>query len=150
MHCFFLIILVFKLEVKSMPKVGVFAAIFDENERILLTKIKYGSRNWTLPGGHLEKNESPIEGVKREVYEETGYIVEINNLIAIYSSPSKDDLVLLFKVVIVGKDSWEPNSEIERIGFFERTELPSQIHPWNIKRIKDAFNNVTSNIHIFN
>jgi hypothetical protein len=26
-----------------MPKVGVFAAIFDEDGRILLTKIKYGS-----------------------------------------------------------------------------------------------------------
>jgi 8-oxo-dGTP diphosphatase len=133
-----------------MPKVGVFAAIFDEDGRILLTKIKYGSGNWTLPGGHLEKNESPIEGVKREVYEETGYIVEANHLIAVYSSPSKDDLVLLFKVAIVGQDSWEPNSEIEKIAFFERNELPSQLHPWNIKRIKDAFNQVTSNIHIFN
>jgi 8-oxo-dGTP diphosphatase len=135
-----------KLEVKRMPKVGVFAAIFYENGRILLTKIKYGSGNWTIPGGHLEKNES----VKREVYEETGYIVEINNLISVYSSPSKDDLVLLFKVAIVGQDSWEPNNEIEKIAFFERTELPSQLHPWNIKRIKDAFNNVTSNMHIFN
>jgi 8-oxo-dGTP diphosphatase len=139
-----------KLEVKRMPKVGVFAAIFDENGRILLTKIKYGSGNWTIPGGHLEKNESPIEGVKREVYEETGYIVEINNLISVYSSPLKDDLVLLFKVAIVGQDSWEPNNEIEKIAFFERTELPSQLHPWNIKWIKDAFNNVTSNMHIFN
>jgi 8-oxo-dGTP diphosphatase len=108
-----------KLEVKRMPKVGIFAAIFDENGRILLTKIKYGSGNWTIPGGHLEKNESPIEGVKREVYEETGYIVEINNLISVYSSPSKDDLVLLFKVAIVGQDSREPNSEIEKIAFLK-------------------------------
>jgi hypothetical protein len=66
-----------KLEVKCMPKVGVFAAIFDEDE----------------------------------VYEETGYIVEANHLIAVYSSPSKDDLVLLFKVAIVGQDSWEPKAK---------------------------------------
>jgi 8-oxo-dGTP diphosphatase len=54
-----------------MPKVGVFAAIFNKENHILLVKIKYGSQNWTLPGGHLDSNESPIDGVKREVLEET-------------------------------------------------------------------------------
>ncbi len=33
--------------------VGVFAAITDKDNRILLTKIGYGSRNWTFPGGQL-------------------------------------------------------------------------------------------------
>ncbi|MBM6617792.1 NUDIX hydrolase [Bacillus suaedaesalsae] len=132
-----------------MPTVGVFAAIFDNDERILLTKINYGSGNWTLPGGHLEKNESPIEGVIREVFEETGCIVEVENLICVYSSPLKDDLVLLFKVKLIDQIKWRPNQEIEKLAFFNRNELPTQIHPWNIKRIKDAFNNKFSNIYIF-
>jgi hypothetical protein len=38
-----------------MPKVGVFAAIIVRNERILLTKINYGSGNWTLQVGILQK-----------------------------------------------------------------------------------------------
>jgi ADP-ribose pyrophosphatase YjhB (NUDIX family) len=132
-----------------MPKVGVFATIIDNHDRILLTKIRYGSGNWTLPGGHLEKNESPIDGVKREVFEETGYVVEIENLVSIYSAPSKDDLVLLFRTRIVEQKKWEPNDEIEKVAFFERTNLPSQLHPWNIKRIDDAYNNKVSNLHIF-
>jgi ADP-ribose pyrophosphatase YjhB (NUDIX family) len=133
----------------KMPKVGVFATIIDKFDRILLTKIRYGSGNWTLPGGHLEKNESPIDGVKREVLEETGYVVEVENLVSIYSAPSKDDLVLLFRTRIVEKNDWEPNDEIEQVAFFERTNLPSQLHPWNIKRIDDAYNNKVSNLHIF-
>jgi 8-oxo-dGTP diphosphatase len=61
-----------------------------------------------------------------------------------------ENFLLVGKLFYSESNSWEPNSEIEKIAFFERTELPSQLHPWNIKRIKDAFNNVTSNIHIFN
>jgi 8-oxo-dGTP diphosphatase len=72
-----------------VPKVGVFAAIFDLNNRILCAKLNYGSGNWTLPGGHLEINESPYDGIKREVFEETGYIIDIENLISVYSAPQR-------------------------------------------------------------
>jgi 8-oxo-dGTP diphosphatase len=86
-----------------MPSVGVFAAIFNEHNHILLVKIKYGSQNWTLPGGHLDPHESPIDGVKREILEETGFVVEVDHLISLYSAPEKDDLVLLFKPTLKSK-----------------------------------------------
>lgn len=98
---------------------------------------------------HLENNESPYDGVKREVLEETGYIVDIENLISVYSAPQKDDIVFLFKARIKGKIEWEPNSEIQQIEFFERDALPSQIHQWNIKRINDAYDNKISNLWVF-
>lgn len=132
-----------------MPKVGVFAAVFDKNNKILCVKINYGSGNWTLPGGHLENNESLYDGVKREVLEETGYIVDIENLISVYSAPKKDDIVFLFKAKIKRQIEWKPNDEIQQIGFFERNALPSQIHPWNIKRINDAYENKMSNLWVF-
>jgi len=132
-----------------MPKVGVFAAVFDGKDKILCVKINYGSGNWTLPGGHLEDNESPYDGVKREVLEETGYIVDIENLISVYSAPQKDDIVFLFKARIKGRIEWKPDSEIQQIGFFERTNLPTPIHPWNIKRINDAYENKISNLWVF-
>lgn len=132
-----------------MPKVGVFAAVFDKNNNILCVKINYGSGNWTLPGGHLENNESLYDGTKREVLEETGYIVDIENLISVYSVPKKDDIVFLFKARIKGQIEWKPNDEIQQIGFFARNALPSQIHPWNIKRINDAYENKMSNLWVF-
>jgi len=33
---------------------------------------KFGGGKWNGPGGKLEPNESPVEGVHREVFEETG------------------------------------------------------------------------------
>jgi len=131
-----------------MATVGVFAAIFDDKDRILLVKITYGSGNWTFPGGHLEKNESPIDGVKREVLEETGYIVDVEHLISVYSAPNKDDLVFLFKCKIIEQVGIHDN-EIEQVAFFTRDNLPTQIHPWNIKRINDAYENKISNIYVF-
>jgi 8-oxo-dGTP diphosphatase len=132
-----------------MPSVGVFAAIFDQHNRILLVKIKYGSCNWTLPGGHLEANESPIDGVKREVLEETGYNVDVSHLISIYSAPIKNDLVLLFRAIKTGQENWTTNDEIEEIGFFPREQLPHQLHAWNRRRIDDAYQNLKSNLCIF-
>lgn len=34
-------------------------------------------QKWLPPGGHLEENETPIEGLYREVLEETGLQIEI-------------------------------------------------------------------------
>lgn len=40
---------------------------------------------WGLPGGGLEPGEGPVEGVLREVWEETGQQIELGELIAVQS-----------------------------------------------------------------
>lgn len=132
-----------------MPSVGVFAVVSNEENEVLCVKLNYGSGNWTLPGGHLEKNESPIEGVKREVFEETGYVVEVVNFVGVYSSPDKDDLVLLFRADIHKEGTFLPNEEIQQRKFFALDSLPEAMHPWNRKRIHDAFTEANSSLHIF-
>lgn len=42
--------------------------------------------DWGLPGGGLEAGESPVDGVHREVWEETGQRIELGELISIQSS----------------------------------------------------------------
>lgn len=41
--------------------------IFNEKNQLLIVK---NETNWTIPGGHPEKNESPLETLSREVMEE--------------------------------------------------------------------------------
>jgi len=49
--------------------VGIGAIVFNKG-RLLVVKDRF-SPGYKLPGGHVDKNESIINAVKREVYEET-------------------------------------------------------------------------------
>jgi bis(5'-nucleosidyl)-tetraphosphatase len=57
-----------------MPKeTSAGAVIFrKEGNQILYLLLHYEAGHWDLPKGHIEKNETEIETVKREVEEETG------------------------------------------------------------------------------
>ncbi len=58
----------------DVVRVGVAALIYDAQDRLLigLRKSPHGRGNWSFPGGHLEKGETPEECMKRELFEETG------------------------------------------------------------------------------
>lgn len=67
----------------ATPKVDVRAFILSEHKVLLIREDADGGR-WTLPGGWADVNESPSESVIREVEEESGYIVEPKQLLAVF------------------------------------------------------------------
>jgi ADP-ribose pyrophosphatase YjhB (NUDIX family) len=66
------------------PKVGADAAIFNDQGEILLMERADGS-GWCLPCGWVEANERPIDAAVREVYEETGLQVEVQQLVGVFT-----------------------------------------------------------------
>ena len=66
------------------PKVGTNAAIFNDKGEILLMERSDGS-GWCLPCGFVEPNETPAEGVIREVSEETGLDIKIKQLVGVFT-----------------------------------------------------------------
>ena len=62
---------------------GVAAVIWNDRGEVLLIRRAKEPRKgqWSLPGGKVEFGETLIEGVRREVCEETGLEVEILGLI---------------------------------------------------------------------
>ncbi|HUY53428.1 MAG TPA: NUDIX hydrolase [Candidatus Dormibacteraeota bacterium] len=54
--------------------------IISDGKNILIVKNWLGPNKFTLPGGGLKKNENPKAGTAREIKEETGIIVDSNNL----------------------------------------------------------------------
>lgn len=67
---------------RPVPRVPVSAGAFisDDEGRLLIVKPTYKS-GWTVPGGQLEDDgESPWEGCRREVAEETGLVVTSGRL----------------------------------------------------------------------
>ncbi|TQQ85343.1 (deoxy)nucleoside triphosphate pyrophosphohydrolase [Peptacetobacter hominis] len=66
-----------------MKNIEVVAAIIINNKKILSTQRGYGSLKggWEFPGGKIEKNETHIQALKREIKEELNACIEVDNFL---------------------------------------------------------------------
>jgi 8-oxo-dGTP diphosphatase len=133
----------------TVATIYVFAVIFGEEERILCVRLNYGAKNWTTPGGQVESGESPVEALKREVFEEIGCRIKATDLIGVYAKPFEDDLVLCFEAKVIGREPWEPDHEIAEVKYFARTELPEEMTYIVRTRIWDALDHARGIIRVF-
>lgn len=79
----------------SAPKKRIACGVifFNTKKEILIAKPTYKS-GWTLPGGIVEKSESPLQGAKRETLEEIGLSRTPQKLLCIdhkYDAVKSDD-----------------------------------------------------------
>ncbi|WP_299014841.1 NUDIX domain-containing protein [uncultured Caulobacter sp.] len=118
--------------------VGVFATVFDDAGRVLLVRQAYGEQAWTQPGGGLEVGETPIEGVLREILEETGCVAEVTAFIGTYVSVFRSDVVLHFEARVVEHGQREPDDEIADLGFFIADDLPGHMRVHTRARVGDG------------
>ncbi|MTI70544.1 MAG: NUDIX hydrolase [Firmicutes bacterium] len=58
--------------------------IFNNNIEVLL--IKNPRKGWEYSGGIVENGETVIQGLKREIKEESGVEIDIINMVGIYSN----------------------------------------------------------------
>ena len=73
------------MDVYVLPRIPASAGaiLHDGSGRILVLKPTYKS-GWTVPGGQIEEDgESPWEGCRREVAEETGLVVDAGRLVCV-------------------------------------------------------------------
>lgn len=64
--------------------VAVGGIVKRENGDILLVKSE--RRGWEFPGGQVEVGESLPEALKREIFEESGIVAEVKDIIGMYSN----------------------------------------------------------------
>ena len=76
---------------RSLPgkRMGVGVIFYNKKGEVLLVKPNY-KEGWTIPGGNIEKDESPKTGAMREVKEEINLDVEELSLLCINYHSAKD------------------------------------------------------------
>ena len=74
------------------PSLTVDIFIFDENQNFILIKRKNEPYKdyWALPGGFVDYGECVEDAAIREALEETSINVKLDQLIGVYSNPSRD------------------------------------------------------------
>jgi ADP-ribose pyrophosphatase YjhB (NUDIX family) len=134
----------------ATPKVDVRAACFRNEEVLLVQERSDGS--WTLPGGWADVNESATECVKREVLEESGFLVRIQKLAAVldrdkhrHEPPFLFHVYKMFFVCEVVGGASKPSMETTAAEFFPVAKLPplsiSRVLPEQVRRMYEHWRN---------
>ncbi|PVX39693.1 phosphatase NudJ [Pasteurella langaaensis DSM 22999] len=66
------------------PNITMACVVHCKGKFLFVEEIEYGKRTLNQPAGHLEKDESILQGASRELYEETGICADIQKLLKIY------------------------------------------------------------------
>ncbi|MFI1303924.1 NUDIX domain-containing protein [Streptomyces sioyaensis] len=72
----------------ATPRMAAGALFFDDQDQVLLVKPSYKPK-WEIPGGYIERGESPLAACQREVQEELGITPGIGPLLVIDWAPSE-------------------------------------------------------------
>lgn len=103
--------------------VGVTGIIFNDKNEVLLFKHTYRSHAWSLPGGYLKSGEHPREGLEREIKEESGLVVSVDESLKTRTDRDSARLDMCYTGVLIGGD-FKPTREVSEYGFFAMDKLP--------------------------
>ncbi len=123
--------------------------IFNKNGEVLLQK-RADCNKWGFPGGAIELGETPEMAAKREVKEETGLVVEVDNLIGIYTDSDVicangdkvHSICIGYEMSIVGGELICDENETLELKYFSLNDMPELFckqHEELLRDIKNLF-----------
>ncbi|GAA3104252.1 hypothetical protein GCM10020254_57590 [Streptomyces goshikiensis] len=86
---------------RPLHSVSVAGIVIRDDGRVLVIR-RADNGAWEPPGGILERDERPEEGVLREVAEETGIAVEVERLTGVYKNLTLGVIALVFRCRPIG------------------------------------------------
>lgn len=103
--------------------------IIDVDDHIVLIERKHTPVGWALPGGFVDYGESVEDAAKREALEETSLEVELDELLYVYSNPSRDARQHNLSVVFIAHsitpiEKMEAQDDARAVKLFSFDALP--------------------------
>ena len=125
------------------PLAVVDTAVLDPTGRLLLIR-RADDKLWAMPGGACEVGETPAAAGAREVWEETGYTVEITRLLGVFDSrrsgtiSSRHLYHFLFAAAPVAGEA-TPSNETLDVRWFDLGDIPwTELSPGHAFRIQQV------------
>lgn len=103
-------------------------AAINKEGKILIAKrnLEPGKNRWALPGGFVERDETPEDTCLRELKEETGIDGEITRLIGVYIQRTRKygSLLVIGYVVGVLHENISISNEVKEAKFVNQRDIP--------------------------
>jgi ADP-ribose pyrophosphatase YjhB (NUDIX family) len=101
---------------------GAHVLATDDRGRILVVRTTYLGPEWMLPGGRVERGETPHAAAVRETREETGLHVGVDRLVLVDAHRSRD-VSFVFLGRVEGGQLEPQFGEIAEAGWVDRDEI---------------------------
>jgi 8-oxo-dGTP pyrophosphatase MutT (NUDIX family) len=127
----------------ATPRVAAGALFFDDQGRVLLVHPTYKD-TWDIPGGYVERGESPAAACRRELREELGIDREPRGLISVDWAPNDregDKILFMFDCGQLGADEARislPADELDRWEWVPLLQLGDYVIDRIARRVRAA------------
>jgi len=111
---------------------GAHVLVTDDAGRILVVRTTYLGPGWMLPGGRVERGETPHAAAAREVLEETGMRVRIDRLLLV-DAHRRSTVSFVYAGRLVGGTLSPQFGEIAEVGWLARDEIAAT--SWRLDRL---------------
>jgi 8-oxo-dGTP diphosphatase len=116
--------------------VSVTGVVFRDDGRVLAIQRDDDDR-WVPPGGVLELDETPPDGVTREVLEETGIKIHADELTGVYKNMKLGVVTLAFRCSVISGSS-HPTDEAKQVAWLTIDEAMQTMPEARAIRVTDA------------
>jgi len=112
------------------PVVGV-AVIVLQDDRIVLARRARGVYKgaWCIPCGYVEYDEDVRQAAQREFQEETGLLVEVGEVYAVYSNfhnPASHSVGIWFRGTVLS-GTLQPDDDVDQVAYIPLHHLPDNL-----------------------